>query len=88
VQWLNGAKELYDLQNDPLQMHNLAGQEEAKLLQSRMENCLAALMAKRNDRLMKCSSYKDWFDNQRRVVRNASGALAFPEKEPDWSLLT
>ncbi len=32
-------------------------------------------------------NYRDWYDAQRRIVRNAHGPLGDPEDEPDWSLL-
>ena len=82
-----GAEELYDLAADPLQLRNLAGAAPAAGLQARMEAQLEALMDARNDALLPCSAYADWFDNQRRVVRNAHGPLGDPEDEPDWSLL-
>lgn len=88
ARWLNGKIELFDLRNDPLQMHNLAGRQEARVLQETMELKLQELMDKRRDALIPCTSYSDWFDNQRRVIRNVYGTLGDPEGEPDWSLLS
>ena len=83
--WLNGRSELYDLHEDPLQMHNLAGQglsEESQLVEQ-----LAAHQALRKDVLVPCTDWKHWLDAQRRVIENASGRLSHPESEPDWNLL-
>ncbi|MDP6042109.1 MAG: sulfatase [Candidatus Latescibacteria bacterium] len=87
ARWLDGTIELYDLENDPLQMNNLADNENAQELRQTLEQHLNHLMAKNNDELKPASSYATWFDNQRRVIRNAHGPLGDPEDEPDWSLL-
>jgi len=85
AQWLNGKTELYDLQEDPLQMNNLAG------VGSQAEGDMQALLmdhqARRRDELVACTDWKHWLDNERRVVRNAFGELSHPESQPDWSLL-
>ena len=70
-----------------MQMNNLAGGEGTKDLQDEMESKLKGLMHECNDSLAKCSSYSNWFDDQRRIVRNVYGPLRDPEAEPDWSLL-
>ncbi|MBC8231935.1 sulfatase [bacterium] len=88
AQWLNGQIELFDLGSDPLQMNNLAGKPESVDLQEAMERKLDELMDKCNDNLIPCTDYSDWFDNQRRVVRNVYGPLRNPEEQPDWSLLS
>ena len=87
ARWLNGTTELFDLCQDPLQMENLAGREEARHVQDMMEQRLEQLMAERGDRLVPCTSCADWFDAQRRIVRNTHGPLPDPEGPPDWSLL-
>ena len=87
VRWLSGLEELYDLRRDPLQMNNLAGTPEMAGVQARLEERLRELMTRRHDQLVPCTSYHDWFDNYRRVVRNACGPLGDPEDTPDWSLL-
>jgi hypothetical protein len=53
-----------------------------------MEGLLRELQARRGDALVPCTQWSDWFDDQRRVVRNAYGPLSDPEGEPDWSLLS
>lgn len=87
ARWLSGQILLYDLENDPLQMNNLAGQAEHTVLQAEMESMLQALMAQRNDSFVPAETYRSWFDAQRRVIRNVHGPLGNPEDEPDWSLL-
>ena len=85
AEWLNGKVELYDLQTDPLQMHNLAG--SGSDAEKQMQQRLREHQAKRQDELVNCTDWKHWLDNQRRVVRNAFGELSHPDSEPDWSLL-
>ena len=68
-------------------MANLAGRPEHADLERAMEAKLQELMAERNDRLVPCTSYADWLDAQRRIVRNVHGPLGDPEQPPDWSLL-
>ena len=84
---LAGADELYDLAADPLQMNNLAGAADSAEVQAGLEAQLDAFLAARNDSFLPCREYSDWFDYQRRVVRNMHGPLGDPEDEPDWSLL-
>jgi arylsulfatase A-like enzyme len=85
AKWLNGRTELYDLEEDPLQMHNLAGSGMAS--ERMLAEMLAEHQARRCDELVACSDWKNWLDEQRRVVRNAYGELSHPESQPDWSLL-
>jgi arylsulfatase A-like enzyme len=87
VEWLNGIVELYDIVNDPLELTNLVGRDDAAALQAEMAARLAEMMARHGDKLEPCTNYANWFDNQRRIVRNAHGPLPDPESEPDWSLL-
>ena len=82
---LNGIVELYDLTNDPWQMHNIV-EQQADVADS-MRELLRQHQARRNDELVACSEWKHWLDEQRRVVHNAFGSLSHPESQPDWSLL-
>ena len=84
--WLDGREELYDLVNDPLQIHNIIKTAEKPLLNDLKER-LALHQAKRRDELLPCTAWKGWLDEQRRVVRNAFGELSHPESLPDFSLL-
>ena len=72
---------------DPFQMNNIIGNDLVKQHQNQMEGHLNELMKKRGDQLVPCTDWKNWLDNQRRVVRNAFGPLGDPEGLPDWSLL-
>ena len=91
ARWLSGREELYDLQQDPLQQHNLlasarAGKAPGQQLKDLQEQ-LREHQIRRNDELVPCTDWKHWLDNQRRVIRNAHGELSHPESTPDWSLL-
>ena len=87
ARWLDGRVELFDLKDDPLEMRNLADAAEARPTREHLEQRLGELMARRGDKLVPCTDYADWFDEQRRVVRNAFGPMAHPEQTPDWSML-
>ncbi len=67
---------------------HLGGQGDAGSLLAEMATRLADLMAMHDDKLEPCTSCANWFDSQRRVIRNAHGPLPNPEAEPDWTLLT
>jgi len=87
ARWLNGRIQLHDLSTDPLQKNNLAGKEEYQTVQEEMEEQLQLLLEKRGDALAPGDMFHDWFDDQRRVVKNAFGKLPHPNTQPDWSLL-
>ena len=93
ARWLDGKRMLYDINADSLQMNNLIDNPElqsntsSSALADEMEKTLTDLMNARNDKLQPATSYTDWYDAQRRIVRNAHGPLGDPEDEPDWSLL-
>ena len=85
ARWLDGREQLYDLQEDPFQMNNLAGKHLS--VQKSLQELLAHTQPLRNDELISCKDWKHWLDEQRRVIKNAYGPLSHPESEPDWSLL-
>jgi arylsulfatase A-like enzyme len=87
TEWLNGRVDMFDLTNDPLQMHNLADDAGYRSQRRDLSAALRDLQVERGDELVACTDWKDWLDSQRRVVRNAFGELSHPESEPDWSLL-
>jgi arylsulfatase A-like enzyme len=87
ARYLNGETYLFDNRNDPWQQNNLIDTGEHREMAAEYESMLQASMKKRNDYLRPGSYYKDWFDDGRRVVRNAYGPLGDPESQPDWSLL-
>ena len=85
ARWLDGRELLYDLQEDPFQMNNLAGKHLS--VQASLQELLAHTQSLRNDELVPCKDWKHWLDEQRRVIKNAYGPLSHPESEPDWSLI-
>lgn len=76
--YLNGETGLYDLENDPDQMHNLVDDPEHAPLVRDMEAKLVERMRDRHDEFRPASEYRNWLD-QRRIVRNARGP--FSERE-------
>ena len=87
ARYLNGSIYLFDLEKDPLEMNNLAGVPEYSKLQVEMEQIMQEKIDKLSDEFLPCTRYANWYDGQRRVIRNAKGALPHPENEPDWSLI-
>lgn len=85
ARYLDGKRYLFENDGDPWQQANLVEQDHG--LAAECERKLQALMDERNDSLRPGSSFADWLDDQRRVVRNVYGPLGDPEAEPDWSLL-
>ncbi len=85
-QRLNGLTELYDLRTDPLQVDNIIDSCTPALV-TELESLLQAHQKARSDELVPCTQWRNWLDEQRRVVRNATGELSHPESPPDWSLL-
>ena len=83
----DGKAELYDLQNDPLELRNCIEEETEKERRECMERLLEKFMERHNDRIWPSSYYRAWMDQERRVVENAYGRLSFPETMPDWSQL-
>ncbi len=87
ARFLDGKTYLFDNQRDPWQQNNLTSNDDNCELVAKYERMLQALMKKRNDKLCPGSFFKDWFDQKRRVVRNACGPLDDPQSEPNWSSL-
>ena len=56
-------------------------------VQAELETQPEAFLALRNDSFRPSGEGPDWFDYQRRLLRNMYGPLGDPEDEPDWSLL-
>ena len=60
-------------------MNNLAGDPASKSVLDSMEARLKTLLEERGDRLAPCSEmYGDWYDEYRRIVKNAWGPLGDP----------
>lgn len=79
--WLNGRIELFDIVNDPQQLNNLAGKDTVRELEHNLNETLQKLMTNIGDELVPCETYRDWFDEQRRVVKNVHGTLPHPETD-------
>ena len=88
ARWIDGSEELYDLEEDPLQMRNIADDDAYQSVLTACRDRLEEFQDRRGDELRPGSSYIEWVDEQRRVVRNGYGPLGHPEDPPDWSLLT
>ncbi|MHC5054720.1 MAG: sulfatase family protein [Planctomycetota bacterium] len=85
---LDGRVELFDNALDPAQERNLADDPSHAALRRDLEAALREFQGRRGDELRPASSYADWFDHDRRIIRNALGALPDPEDPPDWNVLT
>lgn len=88
TRWLSGQVAMYDLEADPDELCNLAGQPQHAALQGHLESVLQDLLKARGDRFEPALAYRHWYDDNRRVVANAFGPLSHPESLPDWSLLS
>ena len=82
---LSGEEELYDLRADPLQGNNIVSTNHNQV--EKMRGLLKMHQRTRADKLVPCTDWQGWLDEQRRVVKNAKGELSHPETPPDWSLL-
>lgn len=87
VQWREGERMLYDLENDPGQLHNLAADPAHAEVEAQFEARLKELLAERHDDIHPYNHYRSWIDQERRIIRNAFGPLPHPDEPPDWSLL-
>ena len=87
ARFLDGQELLFDNLADSQQRNNLIDDPASQDIRAALSQRTDQLMALRGDALLPGSSYTSWFDEQRRVVVNAYGALADPEAQPDWSLL-
>jgi len=87
AQWLDGRIELFDIQKDPLQLNNLAGNASARETETCLQQHLRSLMQKRHDHLHPGSYYRAWYDKYRRIIHSAFGPLGNPDNQPDCSLL-
>lgn len=85
--WLDGKIELFDIEADPLLLHNEVNNPQLSDKKKSLEKQLEKFLVERGDAFQTGYSYRSWFDPQRRVCRNGFGFLGDPEKEPDWSLL-
>lgn len=64
---------LFDNLADPYQMNNLAGDENSRELLETMRGRLGRLLAESHDDLLPGTSYAEWFDVTRTVIRTGKG---------------
>jgi len=88
VEWREGEVMLFDLEADPAQLTNLAGDPRYAETQNELAARLKEMLAARGDIFPPYTHYRTWIDEQRRIIRNGYGPLPHPETLPDWSLLT
>ncbi len=69
----DGRELLFDDQNDPLQLNDLAGHSDHKETLVRFRTMLGSRMAELNDTFECCTWYRDhWTDGDRRIIRSAT----------------
>jgi arylsulfatase A-like enzyme len=73
VKWLTGKEELYDNQNDPYQMKNLAENQADLPTMKKLRGRLKDLLAEAHDEFLPGTAYADWYDDQRRLIKTATG---------------
>ncbi|MEL7239354.1 MAG: sulfatase, partial [Planctomycetota bacterium] len=78
AKWLDGREMLFDLETDPLQLVNLVGDAGHTLVLDDLRAKLAVHQRERGDELRPGSSYADWVDKYRRVIRNGCGSSPNP----------
>ncbi|NRA38375.1 MAG: sulfatase-like hydrolase/transferase [Planctomycetes bacterium] len=86
VRWSDGGFQMYDNIKDPGQLKNIYGTGDP--IEAELNEQLDTLLAQRGDDLHPHSHYRDWVDQERRVVKNAWGPMSHPDTMPDWSLLS
>jgi len=78
---VDGSEHLYDNQNDPLQMTNLAGDPDWKDKLVQMQKAMASKMQELNDEFKPCTWYRDnWMssEDQYSIVAAAKGKFVGP----------
>jgi len=75
ARWLTGEELLYDNHDDPYQMRNLAsGGQHVPVLRS-LRSELKDLLATAHDDFLPGTSYRQWYDAERNLVRTALGPV-------------
>lgn len=75
VKWLTGKEELYDNQEDPYQMRNLAEAGHDLPTLQKLRSRLKDLMTEAHDTFLPGTAYADWYDDQRNLVRTGLGPV-------------
>ncbi|MDD3409951.1 MAG: sulfatase-like hydrolase/transferase [Eubacteriales bacterium] len=79
---VDGAEFLFDHQNDPYELHNLAGDPAHAERLERMRERMAQKMAAVNDTFMACTQYRDQWTENRLILRTATEDFAAPVDDP------
>ena len=75
VRWLNGAEELYDNLEDPLQFRNLFDGRNAPAAMNRLRSRLDDLLKEAHDEFLPGTRYGEWFTPERNLIRTALGPV-------------
>jgi len=73
--WLTGEEELYDNQEDPFQMKNLALNRNELPVLDRMRNRLEDFLAEAHDPFLPGTAFGDWFDEERNLIQTGLGPV-------------
>jgi arylsulfatase A-like enzyme len=75
VRWLTGDIELYDDENDPYQLENLAADSAHAPTVQELEAKLKQLLAEAHDEFPPGTEYIKWFDAERNCIRTGLGPV-------------
>jgi arylsulfatase A-like enzyme len=75
TRWLDGSEELYDNNDDPYQLHNLAEDNARQGLLGDFRTRLRELLAEAHDDFPPGTAYQQWYDSKRRLLRTALGPV-------------
>jgi len=73
--WLTGEEELYDNMEDPYQVKNLAVSRKEPVVLNRLRGRLKDLLAKAHDDFLPGTSYAEWYDDRRKLIRTGLGPV-------------
>jgi len=73
--WLTGEEELYDNMEDPYQVKNLAVSRKEPVVLNRLRGRLKELLAKAHDDFLPGTSYAEWYDDRRDLIRTGLGPV-------------
>ncbi len=76
VRWLAGEIELYDDENDPHQLSNLAQDPAHGPTVQDLEQQLKELLAEAHDDFLPGNEYVEWVDRERNVIRTGLGPVS------------
>ncbi len=74
ARWIDGSERIYDTDEDPYQMRDLAASSPELRLELRER--LRVLLAEAHDEFQPGPAYADWYDDERNLVRTALGPVS------------